>query len=233
MTIAHKVYDFPNIPVKSQLFHVPGAAYDGGYTSGGARILSPEPGGRAVLESQIAFQVNEWNAPIASWLMSKINGEIFRVKLTKTPQLIKSSVFGLTSGAGVPWAVEGLYSQLTWDNDQLWSNDFALPVASGALEGETLVSIDTLTFGEIFKLGHVIGIHDNSYMISDIEYDGTIANITVSPPLRKNVNDYDIVLIEPYFTGNIANGAEIRTMYEASNVGHIQLNRIIFQEVVI
>jgi len=233
MTINHKIYDFPNVPVKSQLFHVPGAAYDGGFTSGGARMLSPEPGGRAVLEMQIALQITEWGSPLSSWLMSKINGEIFRIKLTKTPQLIRSSALGLIENAGIPWAAEGLYSQPAWDNSQLWSNDFAFPVTSVALEGSTSVSIDMMTFGEIFKHGHVIGIHDNSYIILDIEYTDNVANLTVSPPLRRNVNLYDLILTEPYFTGNIANGNEMRVLYEANNVGYIQPNRIIFQEVIV
>jgi len=231
--IIYKVWDFPALPVQKQLFHVPGAAYEGGYTSGGARILSPEPGGRAVLEMQLAFQVKEWTIPFTSWLMSKVNGDIFRVKLAKTPQLIMSESLGLVGNSGIEWAVEGQYSQKVWDNDQLWSNDFAFPLLSSALEGSVTLVVDTLTYGEIFKFGHVIGHADNSYMIDNVEYVDNVATLTVSPPLRRNINEYDLILTEPYFTGNISNGAELKTLYEASNVGHIQTNRIIFQEVVI
>jgi len=69
--------------------------------------------------------------------------------------------------------------------------------------------------------------------IDNVEYVDNVATLTVSPPLRRNINEYDLILTEPYFTGNISNGAELKTLYEASNVGHIQTNRIIFQEVVI
>ena len=76
MTIEHKIWNFPNRAVESQLFHVPGEYFNGGLTSGGAKIMSPEPGGFSMLELTPSRQVNEWNSPVSSWLMSKINGEI-------------------------------------------------------------------------------------------------------------------------------------------------------------
>ena len=41
MTIAHKVFNFPQLAIESQLFHVPGAYAEGALTSGGAVIMSP------------------------------------------------------------------------------------------------------------------------------------------------------------------------------------------------
>ena len=225
MTINHKIWNFPTLKIESQLFHVPGAYFEGGLTSGGARIMSPEPGGRSVLEMRLAYQVNEWNSPFSSWLMSKINGAIFKVQLTKTPQL--ASFIGesnyITSSP--------FYN---WDNDQPWVNDGAnLGAVGTALEGAVELSVSVGSFGEILKHGHVIGIGNYSYIIDDVSYVGTRADLVVSPPLRNSVSNADVVWLKPYFTGAIANGAEIRNSYDAGNIGGIQLNRIVFNEVII
>lgn len=108
MTLEYKIWDFPVVPIEKQLFHVPGAVFEGGFTSGGARIQSAEPGGRSVLEVQVAFQVAEWDFPFSSWIMSKMNGQIFRVPLTKTPQLISNTALNggvdTPGNLGIPWA---------------------------------------------------------------------------------------------------------------------------------
>ena len=227
MTINHKIWNFPTLKIESQLFHVPGSYFDGGLTSGGARIMSPEPGGRSVLEVGLAYQINEWNSPFSSWLMSKINGAIFKVQLTKTPQL--ASFIGESN-----YKLKNSTSGVLWDNDQLWDNDGASLAAVGtALEGAVAVSVSTGAFGEILKYGHVIGIGNYSYMIDDISYVGTRADIIVSPPLRTNVADGESVWLKPYFLGAIANGGEIRNSYDAGNIGGIKLNRIVFNEVII
>ena len=193
--------------------------------------MSPEPGGRSVLEMRLAYQVNEWNSPFSSWLMSKINGAIFKIQLTKTPQLasfIGEDNYNLSSN-DLSWD-NGEF----WDNGQPWVNDGANMTASGtALEGAVELSVSVGSFGEILKHGHVIGIGNYSYIIDDISYVGTRADLVVSPPLRNSVSNADVVWLKPYFTGAIANGAEIRNSYDAGNIGGIQLNRIVFNEVII
>lgn len=236
MAISHKVWDFPVVPIRSQLFHVPGIAFDGGWTSGGARIVSPEPGGRAVLEMQCALQVNEWDFPFASWLASKTNGEIFRIQLIRTPQLVSNTALGLTGGdlsrGGVGWEPWGILSSPLWDNGQLWADDgTAVAVASDALEGVGSITVDMGDFGEILKHGHVIGHDDNSYIVDDIEYDGTIATIDIKPPLRVPLDAGDLIYFRPYFLGTISNGDNVKATYDAENVGHIETGTIIFQEV--
>ncbi len=224
MTIDYKIWEFPDFKIESQLFHVPGSVFDGGMTSGGARIASPEPGGRSVLEMKIAYQIGEWDAPFVSWLMSKTAGNIFRVQLINTPQLSYKESVG-----SIPW-VDGS----PWDNDKEWNSDgFYLETTAAALEGSTSISVDLLAYGEILKHGHVLGHGDNCYIIDEIEYAGTVATITLNPPLRKNVSLGDMIYTRPYFLGTIANGAEMRATYEASKVGGIQTNRIIFNEVIL
>ena len=234
MAVTYKIWDFPNLSVSKQVFHVPCAVFDGGFTSGVARISSPEPGGRAVLELQPALSVNEFNAPLVSWLMSKINGEIFRVKLAKTPQIIRADALGIASGgAGVPWAAEGFYADSTWDNDILWTDDVAFYAAESAQEGATVLVVDLTGFDDAIKPGHVIGHGESCYMVNDLDQLGNTATLSVTPPLRRAVSAGDLILTEPVFVGSISNGSEIRATYDASNNGHIQLNRIVFNEVVL
>lgn len=236
MAITYEILTFPTLPVQGQLFRAPGQAYSGGFTSGGAQLMSPEPGGRAFLDMQLALQTNEWNDPAVSWLMSKLNGDIFRVRLTKTPQLLSDfEIFGNISLNGIPWEkVNDNMLPGPWDNNQLWENDgLIFPVIVNALEGSIMVSIDVTGYSEILKRGHVIGFDKYSYIIDDITYSGNQANIKIKPPLRNNVVEGDYLLTRPYFLGTIINGQEFATNYEAINNGHIKPPRLIFGEVII
>ena len=226
MTVDHKIWHFPKMAIQSQLFHVPGSYFDGGFTSGGARIMSPEPGGRSVLEVTLSLQVNEWNTPFSSWIMSKVNGEIFKIPLVETPQLVR---LGDRQPEYQPWDNDQF-----WDNNQPWDNDGAyLEASRQASEGETSLRVSMQSFGEVIRHGHVIGVGNHSYIVDNVEYENDVAILSLKPPLRKDVNVDDTVFLKPFFLGTIVNGSEIRNAYDASNAGAIQLNRIVFQEVVI
>ncbi len=236
MAIVLKVWDMPTLPVRAQLFYAPGQAFEGGFTSGGVRVTSPEPGGRAYLETELALQKGEWDDPFSSWLMSKTNGDIFRVKLVATPQLVPAAAMGIVTPEtpGVPWSAEGFYDASPWDNSRNWSlGDTGAEVYAVGLEGSTIMQVDMTGFGPIIKHGHVIGHEDNSYVVDDIEYEDGIATITVKPPLRRDIAVGDLILFRPTFTGSISNGAELRATYEAMNVGLIQPARILFSEVIL
>ena len=214
-----RVFNFPTCPVKSQLFHVPGAANEGGYTSGAVRLLSPEPGGRSVLELQIAFQVREWDYPISSWIMSKGNGEIFRVRLAPTPQVLS------VRGADVLWQPDTL-----WSGDVPWDGDITVRYAAAALEGTTIVQIDMTGYSAVVRPGHVVGHAYDCYFVDEVEYNGAIATLTIKPPLRRDVAVGDSAPFRPWFTGTIGNIGDVRATYDAENVGHIQPGKIVFAE---
>ena len=223
MAIQYPVYNFPTFSVWKQLFHVPGAAADGGYTSGGARITSPEPGGFAALEIQPALQLNEFSYPLCSWLMSKTNGEILRVRLAPTPQ-IASYVAGT-----VPWDTDQ-----PWNNNEPWIGDYTASYSATALPGSNVFKVDMALLGPILKQGHVIGHMNSCYKIDDISYDNTgLATITVKPPIRKSVTIGDPVYFRPWFTGMITNPNDMRQTYDAEMNGAIQLGNIILSEVVL
>ena len=228
MAIEHKVWNFPTFPIRAQLFHVPGASVEGGYTSGGARISSPEPGGFGVLEIQPALHL-EWEYPVASWLMSKTNGQILRVRLAATPQVASAR-----AAAGVPWGAETIYPDSPWSNLQNWSGDLAAQYATPALEGSNVLVIDMSQLGPLLRHGHVIGHGDSCYGVDDIEYDSNgRATILTTLPLRRDVAEADSVWFRPWFTGSIGNPGDFKSTYDADKVGHIQLEKIILNEVVL
>lgn len=227
MSITYKVYNFPTFPIAKQLFHVPGAMVSGGFTSGGARISSSEPGGFSVLEIQPSMQVGEWEYPLSSWLMSKINGQILRVRLAPTPQVSTARKTVITAD-GVPWD-----NNMPWNNEQNWQGDYSTSFLSASLEGTILSTIDVTGIVGLLQQGHVIGHNNDTYLIDEIEYYGNVASLVTTPPFRRNIVAGDACYLRPYFTGMIANGGEMRNTYDAENAGNIQLNKIVLSEVII
>lgn len=224
MTITPRIWPFPTLPVSGMLFHVPGAVVDGGLTTGGARIVSPEPGGFSVLEMQMAMQINEWEYPTASWLMSKLNGQVFRVRLAPTPQVAWSR---RRLAENVPWD-----AGLLWSNQQEWEGDFSGNFTTAASEGTNELVVDLTGVGQVLQQGHVIGHTNNCYMVDEIEYDGDIATIITNPPLRRDIAVGDAAPLRPWFLGRIGNGTEVRSMYNSSENGNIQLGKIVFNEAI-
>jgi hypothetical protein len=224
MAIEYKVLSFPTFGISKQLFHVPGLAFDGGFTSGGARITSPEPGGFSFLEIQPALQLGERAHPLSSWLMSQTNGQILRVRLAKTPQLVD-----LRATVSVPWN-----NDQPWNNLANWDGEITAQYSVASLEGSGVVKIDMSAIGELLQPGHVIGHKDVSYKIDEIEYDGSgVATISLKPPLRSNVVIGDAVYFRPWFTGQIINPGDFRTTYDADQAGNIQLGKILMSEVIL
>lgn len=221
--ITPRIWEFPTLSVSKQLFHVPGAAFDGGFTGSGVSITSPEPGGRSVLEMQLSLQTQEWDYPLASWIMSKINGVIFRVRLAPTPQIAR-----VRQAGGVPWDNNG-----PWSNGANWAGDTITYAVADALEGTAEVRCDVSQLNQGLRPGHVIGIGGTSYLIDEVEYSGNNATIVVMPPLRKNVLNGEVIYLRPWFTGTISNGSEIRALYESSMNGAIQLEKIVFDEAIL
>lgn len=226
MTTAYKIYEFPTFPISKQLFHVPGQAIEGGFTSGGARIMSPEPGGFSMLEIQPSLQVREFEYPVSSWLMSKSNGQLLRVRLAPTPQLV-------ASGLSVPWGAQTIYPDSPWSNLANWAGDIVSTYVLTTLQGSNRIVIDMSAIGPILKPGHVIGHAFDTYLIDEISYSGSIATAIVIPPIRRNITVGDIAYFRPWFTGYIANGADIRATYDAENAGHIQIGKIVLNEAVL
>ena len=215
-----KIYQFPTFRIASQLFHVPGQGYDGGLTTGGAQFITPEPGGFGTIEIEPAIIATEWDAPLASWIMSKINGQPFRFRLAPSPQIAYSKKRGMTA---VPWN-----NGEAWSNQEEWDGDFTGEYASAALKGSVAVQFDLTGVGPIASYGHVIGHDYDTYLIDEISYVGNVATAIVTPPLRHDIAAGDNCYLRPWFTGRISNGSDMRAGY--NNLGHVHLGKIILQE---
>lgn len=226
MTINPKIWEFPSFPIKGQLFHVPGAMADGGLTSGGARIVSPEPGGFSMLQIEPALQTGEWSAPWASWLMSKVNGEILRVRLAPTPQIAYSA--NRDGAETVAWN-----NGVLWANQVEWNADAVVTFSAITLEGATGVTLDTTATGPIFGSGHVIGHGNYTYLIDEITYAGAVATIILRNPVRKAIAVNDPAYVRPWFLGRIMNPGDIMATYDAENWGAVQMGKIILGEAVV
>ena len=218
-----KIYAFPTFRIETQLFHVPGAGYDGGLTAGGAQFITPEPGGFSTLEIAPALIDTEWDAPLASWIMSKTSGQVFRIRLAPSPQVAFSQQRGAVA---VPWS-----NGATWSNQEKWDGDFTARFAGAALKGSLITQVDLTGVGPILSPGHVIGHRSECYLVDEIEYDGNTAFATVTPPLRRDIAAGDDCYLRPWFTGRISNGAEIRAAY--NSMGHVKPGNIVLQEAVV
>lgn len=218
MTINPKVWQFPELPIETQLFHVPGAAYDGGMTSGGAQFITPEPGGFATLEIEPSLAAYEWVNPAASWLMSKTNGQILRIRLSRSPQ--------------IAWSRRRL-DKLDYNMQRPecgYGVDAEAPFASSALKGSNQISVNLDAFGKIIRPGHVIGHAFETYLVDEVSYTGNIATVTVTPPFRRNITSGQPCLLTPWFTGRIVAG-DFRVPY--NSVGHVKLGNITMFEAVV
>lgn len=224
MSLIIPTRNFPNFGISKQLFHVPGAVIDGGFTSGGVRVTTPDIGGFGRLMIQPSL-TNEDTFPLSSWVMSGTNGRVFRTRLARTPQIARPAV----ALDGVSWD-----TGLLWSNQQKWQGDINNTYLTTSLEGSTALTINMSVFGQILQTGHVIGHKYDCYLIDDISYDGAnIATLTVIPPLRRDVTAGDDVIFRPWFTGQIDNSQDFFTTYDAEMNGHIQLNMITLNEVIL
>lgn len=222
------IYEWPpSIVPSAQLFHAPGQVYEGGFTSSGAEVLSPDPGGRAYLEMSFNTAKSVLNARLLSWLFSKLeSGSIFRVPVFYGVQLVPSDAIPADplllptyAEVGVPWQ-DNAGGEVLWGDDVGWGVEFTrAPVIGSALEGARQFTVDMSGLGQIILPGHVIGYADRSYMVDAIDYaeDGSgYATITVNPPLRTDVaadSDYSLTL-RPYMIVRAKNPESFRQMYD-------------------
>lgn len=228
MTIAVNVYDWPSIVPVAQLFHEGGQAFEGGYTSGGVRMLSPEPGGFGWLDMEFGEQDNQEPDALVSWACSAIsNGRVFRIPLARSPQFVRPVDLGISlSESGVPWN-----NDQPWDNGQNWAASLTVVAAGAALEGVLTFTVDMGTYLPALRPGHVISHKDVAYKIDDIEYDGQIATVTTFKPLRKAITSGDVINLRPIGTFSASNPESFRGLYRAADL--IRLGSVRFHEVIV
>ena len=171
-----------------------------------------------VLEIELSINDGQWADPSASWLMSKVSGQILRIRLSKTPQ--------------IAWSSErNNHLDPDWKNASRDNSDGVSAFLVDAPKGSLAVTVNLSAFGKILRPGHVIGHAFDCYMVDEIAYAGSVASFTVSPPIRRDILAGDDCLITPWFTGRISNGADMRSQY--NHLGHIKMGNIILHEAII
>jgi len=217
--ITPAIYDWPSgIVPAGMLFHAGGQATGGGLTVAGVLVQNPEPGGRAALDMAFNYVKLGYQRRLASWLMSKAsNGSVFRVRLANSLQLVPLADLGLSlpndyQTIGVPWD-----GDLYWDSDLGWQYDVGALATAVALEGTSTLVIDMSAYALGLYEGHVIGHQDRAYMVDAIDYAGSIATITVSPPLRVEVAIGDYITFRPRMMGTVQDPAGLRSLVDSAD----------------
>lgn len=220
------IYDWPySIAPISSVFRAGGQARQGGFSRGGARFLNPEPGGRATYDMAFSPFAIEADNLKASWVMSRImNGAYMRIKLWPSVQILNATALGVSGtliSQGIPWD-----NGNPWDG-AYWEYNPTADVSEAASRGATTVKVDMSAYGEVLKLGHVIGFtagsFDFTHEVMDISYDGSdVATIEVSPPLRRALTTSDTAQLFPTGIFQCTNPNEVAGMYHAGR--HVQFN---------
>lgn len=228
MTYNPVIYDWRQLcaPI-NQVFASGGSAGRGRLTLGGVSVSNPEPGGNATLKMDFNPFATEAANIDASWTISRIqSGAIMRVPLFCSVQLVSSA--GLGAGVGdLPWSNDEL-----WSNDQGWASTPSAPVAAPAQRGSQTCTVDLSDYGQILKIGHVIGFNSGKYsfahIVMDIDYTGGDAEISISPPLRRALTTDSYLTFRPKMMVQCRNAEEVAGTFRAGR--HVQLNSAEFIE---
>lgn len=179
-------------------------------TLGGAMVSNPEPGGRGQLSMIFpAFWKGAQVNRDASWTISRLlNGSVMRIRLCRSAQIVSAGDLGISTN-GNPWA-----NGETWANGENWESTPAASIVTTSLAGTERFYVDLSVVGQVLWSGHVIGFHldgyDFAHMVMEITYGaGNIAEVTVSPPLRRDVGPSDAMLFRPSMIVTCQNAAEV------------------------
>ena len=218
MTYTPTIYSWrTSLAPLDQTFRAGGQSIAGGMTIKGVLVENPEPGGRAEMTQQFAAFVTEQQNIDASWTISRIlNHSVMRVPLyAYSVQLVSPVALGGTAGNenGIPWD-----NGSAWDGGSFWDYDPTAPVNTAAAEGAETVLVDMSAFGEVLKIGHVIGfrfgVYDFAHTVMDITYDASdVATLTISPPLRRAITTSDEMTMRPQMMATCTNAREVAGMF--------------------
>jgi hypothetical protein len=234
MAYVPTIYDWRrNCAPIDQVFRAGGTSIQAGLTTGGASVESPEPGGRFELFMNFApFATEEANLD-ASWTISRIlNGNVMRIGLYNTVQLVKASAITAADvDNGIPWS-----NSQPWATDENWAWSPSSPIAAAALKGASTFTANLAGVGEILKIGHVIGFYVGGFsfahMVMDIAYDAAdVATVTVEPPLRRALTTSNTMLYRPTAMVTCRNAREVMSNFTSGR--HMAFNTARFAEAIV
>ena len=212
MTYTPTIYDWRyTVMPYQQVFRAGGVALDGGMTVGGVGVESPEPGGRAELLMEFGKIANADANLDASWLASRmLNGAVFRIRLfAPTVQLVADSALGGSTGLGVNWS-----NNLSWSGGAAWAFDPQAGIVGTAAKGASSFVVNMAPYGQVLKIGHVIGFHiggyDFAHVVTNISYNATNrATVEIQPPLRRALGALDNMKLRPTATVTCVNARDV------------------------
>ncbi|MEB3419887.1 hypothetical protein ACFSDD_10945 [Salipiger marinus] len=233
MPYAPTIYDWrTNCVPLNQVFRAGGQSGDSGLTLGGVRVGNPEPGGRAELRMGFAAFVTEEANIDASWTISRImNGAVMRVPVHDSVQLVSAAALSGPESGGLPWD-----NGEPWATGAYWEWNPTAPVTAAAARGATSVSADLGDYGQVLKIGHVVGFtvgaYDFAHAVMDISYDADdVATITVSPPLRRPLTTDHALKFRPRMLAVCANAASVMTTFVSGR--HMTFGDAVFVEALV
>ena len=220
----------PEVEPINQVFIAGGTSIDGGITTGGISVQSPEPGGRAELRMDFVQFANESTNLEASWTISRIlNGNVMRVPLySPSVQLISNETLGITGTEEILWA-----NGFPWANGLGWASRPGAPITTGGDEGDTTFTADTTGILNSIQRGHVLGFciggYDWACIVMDVSYNasGTRASCTVEPPLRRAVTTSDRVLFRPKMLVTCVNARDVAGNFRLGRVMQLNSARLV------
>lgn len=233
MTVTPQIFNWrPEVAPINQRFRAGGTSIDGGITTGGVSVQSPEPGGRAELDMDFVTFANESTNREASWTISRIlNGNVMRVPIYyPSVQLVSNTALGITGTETLLWN-----NNLPWANLLGWEYRPSAAIDTGGLEGAT--SFVVTTGGGLqncIERGHVLGFciagYDWAHVVLDVSYNsaGDRATCTVEPPLRRDVATTDRVLFRPSMLATCVNARDVAGQFRDGQF--MQLNAARFVE---
>lgn len=213
MTYAPIIYDWRrSLRPNGQLFTAGGSSVQGGLTLGGASVETPAIGGRASLSMQFTHLPRAANVD-ASWTYSRArNGSVFRIPIRCTDQLVSASDLNPPDTDGIPWA-----NVQPWANGENWDWNPTATV-SAALKGTVQVTVDLSEYGQVIRIGHVVGFtvgaYDFAHIVMDIQSSGDDATLTLDPPLRRSISDGDSLRFRPSMLAVCRNPGDLAGMFE-------------------
>ena len=228
-----QIYDWPkSIAPSGQLFMVAGQAQDGGFTTMGARVLTPEAGGRSMLDFTFGWHSRKESGPLYSYLVSKVtNGNVFRIPIWDSPQLVRYADLGFDGVPGsLPWQGPGGVTAY-WSDGTGWEAQFGVAAIGTRQEGKTDLVLNMAGLARGLTHGHLIGVAGRAYLVDDIIYAGNNAMVTVTPPLRTDVGAGDQVTFRPRMLGVCVNPESFKALFQPAEL--VQPGNITFVEALV
>jgi len=222
VSIAVEISDWPSavIPYR-QMLRAAGSNVRSGFTLATVQQSHPEIGGRAVLEAEFSNFGGDVDSTMISGLISEVYaGRVFRMPVTRSAQTVSAIELGATESIdidGLPWS-----NDEPWSNDQNWAFNPVAEITADALEGSVSLTVDLTPYGRVLSFGKWIGIGAEidgaPNMVRRVQYNGLIATLSMSLPLRADFEAGDLIRFKPTMLGTVQNPEEFAGMFEAGEI---------------